>query len=568
MKFLDSDEEARNEEEEEPTTEQHLEDMGCCTIEAGEDLPEITVEGYLKAGYPFIHIRTDEDHRAVEMVKAAITAIDTMHGSVTYGEWKCTTGMRNAPVGTTDFDNRNSSSNPETTPVQALKTIADSKDSHVAIFHNMRPFVQIPQVIQQIKDTVFRARITGSHIIFVGTDLEIPPELRSLLTVYDLKLPNKDQFADEFRRLAGHYVSSLEEAPDDRGIDMAAASAVGMTQLQGENAISLSIAMKKKLSPIIIQLEKEQAIKRSDVLEFAHDLEPMANLGGFNELKVWIHKRRDSYTPEAREYGLRFPKGILLVGIPGTGKSLATKCIAHYFNLPLLKFDVGRIFRSLVGSSESATRSALRTAEAMAPVVLWVEEIDKSMSGAQSSGSTDSGTTARVMSTILTWMQENRKPVFLAATANNAGALPPELLRKGRFSEIWGCTEPDSSEREEIWNIHIRKVRPDKIKDFEYDQLVDASPEFTGAEIEGVVEEAMFEAWNDDRREMNTDDLIAGCQAIVPQAVMCKEQVSMIREWMKTKARNVSKPSLIVSPEETKTEQAFRKIQTAVDKDE
>lgn len=566
MQFISDEEKAKQKKEVVKTAKEESADHLTSMTEesAPEKIPEITLEYYLKAGYSLIYIRTDEDHRAVEMVKAAITSIDAMYGVVHYGEWKSTTGLMMAPGGQLEIPDKTVQTADD--PVASLLYLQTNEQQMVICFHNLRQFLSLAPVVQQLKDAAVSARLIGSHIILIGAELDPPPELQSLITVYDLGLPSKEKFSTEFKALAAAYSQSLKEPATPRVIEIAASSAVGMTQLQGENAIALSIAMQQKLSPHIIQLEKEQAIKRNDVLEFVHSLDTMDELAGFGELKSWVDKRKDAYTPEAQEYGLRFPKGILLVGVPGCGKSLAAKCIAHYLEVPLLKFDVGKVFRSLVGASEQAVRTALKTAEAVSPVVLWLEEMEKSMAGSQSSGSTDSGTTARVMSTILTWMQENRKPVFLVATANNVEALPPELLRKGRFSEIWGVIEPNEEERKDCWQIHIRKVRPDRVDEFDYVELVKISDKYTGAEIEGIVEEAMFDAFKDNRREMVMEDLVAATGAVIPQAVMCRERIDTIRDWMGQKARYVSGINPHTKILESKSDKVFRSIRTDVEK--
>jgi ATP-dependent 26S proteasome regulatory subunit len=547
-------------------TEQNLQEIAGPGPVSPEEVPEITVESYLKAGYSLLYIRTEEDHRAVGMVKSSIESIESMYGTVTFGEWRSTTGLLLAPAGQLEIPANARAQSGTEDIVSALRYVQSQRDPHVVIYHNLRQFIPTPGVIQQLKDAAFHARLVGSHIVIVGASLEPPPELQNLMTVYDMELPSQEKFMSIFRTLAGAYQKSLKKKVTNRDIELCASSAVGMTELQGENAIALSIAMRHELSPTIIQLEKEQAIKRNDVLEFVHVKETMDHLGGFKALKEWVAKRQDAFTPEAKEYGLKYPKGILMVGTPGCGKSLSARCISHYLKIPLLKFDIGKVFRSLMGTSEGAVRSALKTAEAVAPVVLWIEEIEKSMAGSQSSGSTDSGTTARVMSTILTWMQENKKPVFLVATANNVTSLPPELLRKGRFSEIWGVIEPTAEEREEIWKIHIGLVRPDRVGEFNIKKLVDASDTYTGAEIEGVVEEAMFDAWSDGRREMTTEDLLRSVNAVVPQSKMSKENIDAIREWMTKRARFVSgwNPFQgITKDAEGATSPTWRKIHTA-----
>ena len=560
MKFLNDGKKVEQEVAERPSGEIVSE---MTTRNENKPVEKLSLATYLKAGYSLIYIRTEEDQRAVEMVKEAINSIMAMRNKIIYAEWKSTTGLLLADSGTLEFSGeKNKVANDL---VGALKYVVDNVQSeddtpYVLVCHNVRQFMQIPQVVQQLKDTALYSRLFGCHIILVGANIDIPPELQSLVTVYDLDLPTQKHFTEAIKSLTAAYSALMEEEPTDRTIQIVSASAVGMTELQGENAVALSISAEKKLNPKIIQVEKEQAIKRNEVLEFVHNKESMNDLGGFDRYKSWIEKRADSFSPEAIEFGLRFPKGVLMVGVPGCGKSLCARATSFYLGIPLLKMDVGRIFTSLQGSSEARVRSSLKTAEAVAPVVLWVEEIDKSMAGSQSSGQTDSGTTARVMSTILTWMQENRKPVFIFATANNVEALPPELLRKGRFTEIWGVVEPNAIEREEIWKIHLGKVRPDSFSDFDYPQLIQASSGFTGAEIEGIVEEGLFDAWHDGRREMITDDLTKALQQIIPQSNSCKDRINAIREWMKSKTRLVSSKMEIEQKSTSKVDKAYRKI--------
>lgn len=529
-------------------------------VQRAEEVPAITVEDYLKAGYSLIYIRTEEDQRAIDLVKSSISNSPSLASHVRYAEWRCTTGLFVSEKGTTNIDFRRGRSVAE--PLNdAIRHVGNSEEQIVACFHNVRQFVGNFQIIQELKDAAYQARLVGSHIILVGAELDLPPELRNICTVYDLDLPDTEHFQNNFQVLADAYSSQLRIQPSDRDIEAAAASAVGMTEIQGENAIALSISKRKSLDSGIIHLEKEQAIKRNDVLEFVHSSDGMDMLGGFDNLKDWITKRRDAISPEARAFGLRFPKGVLLVGVPGTGKSLAARCISSYLRLPLLKFDIGKVFKSLVGSSESSVRSALKTAEAISPCVLWLEEIEKSMAGSQSSGSTDSGTTARVMSTILTWMQENKKPVFVVATANAVESLPPELLRKGRFSEIWGVVEPNEEERPDIWRIHIGKVRPQVIDSIDIGVLTEASSGYTGAEIEGCVEEALFDAWSDGRREVTTEDFVRALQKVVPQSVTSAQRINAIKDWMTKKVRFVSScPHGCESAPAPSASDAWRKI--------
>ena len=537
MKFLEDEGQATTNEVEKSEVE---EPQGEETAPIAEGIhSKVELEDYIRACYPLIYIRTEEDERAVGAVIKAFKSIEGRFGSSYYGEWKVTTGLKIASLGEFDVADRE----PVCTDLtSALKYVADKDEPHIVCFHNVRQFVKNVQVIQQIKDTVYAARLAGSIIIFIGPDMDIPPELNSLITVYELSLPNAELFESEFNDLLSAYQEKLLEPVDDVAIRRTAALAVGMTEMQGENAIALSIAKHRKLEPYTIQFEKEQAVKRGDVLEFVSVDRDIDDLGGFDLFKDWVDKRRMSMSPEAVAYGLTPPKGVLLVGVPGCGKSLAAKVVASYMGLPLLKLDMGRAFRSLVGASERAIQSALKIAEAVSPVVLWIEEIEKSLAGLQSSGASDSGTTARVISTLLTWMQERPRDslVFVVATANEVGALPPEMLRKGRFSEVFGVIEPNQKEREEIWKIHIRRVRPNRLDEFDLEKLAKASDMFTGAEIEAVVEETMFNCFADGKREMQTEDLLATIKTVVPQSVTSKDKLDILRKWMLTKVRFVS----------------------------
>jgi SpoVK/Ycf46/Vps4 family AAA+-type ATPase len=266
----------------------------------------------------------------------------------------------------------------------------------------------------------------------------------------------------------------------------------------------------------------------------------LSGIGGLDEMKSYLKERSDSYGPEAEAYRLDAPEGILIVGVPGTGKSLTAKAVGTVFKVPTIKMDMGSLFNSLVGESESRTREALKLAEAMAPCVVWIDEIDKGLAGASGSGSNDSGVTKRVFGTIITWMQERKRPVFLVATANDVTSLPPELIR--RWDEIFAVDLPNRIEREEIFNIQLRKRGRMKMV---VDRLmIDATEGFTGSEIERVVKAAMFTAFSDSRREFNSTDMIAAARKTTPLSVTMKEKVDDIRKWAKTRARFASTPMI------------------------
>ncbi|OYT75045.1 MAG: ATPase, partial [Armatimonadetes bacterium JP3_11] len=262
--------------------------------------------------------------------------------------------------------------------------------------------------------------------------------------------------------------------------------------------------------------------------------------GGLDLLKEWLRKRRASLSREAREFGLPAPKGVLLLGVQGTGKSLSAKAIANLWGLPMLRLDVGRVFGSLVGASEANMRAAIRTAEAVAPCILWIDELEKGFAGVQGSGVSDSGTTARVFATFLTWMQDKRAPVFVVATANDVSQLPPELLRKGRFDEIFFIDLPTLPEREQIFAIHLRKRKRDPAQ-YDLKTLARATEGFSGAEIEQVVIAGLFTAF-DAGRELTTEDMLDEVRHTVPLSVMMREEIEELRTWAQLRTRPASSP--------------------------
>jgi SpoVK/Ycf46/Vps4 family AAA+-type ATPase len=263
-------------------------------------------------------------------------------------------------------------------------------------------------------------------------------------------------------------------------------------------------------------------------------------VGGLAVLKEWLNKRAAAFTAEARAFGLPAPKGILMLGVQGCGKSLCAKAVSNLWQLPLLRFDMGRMFGSLVGSSEENVRRAIAVAESVAPAILWVDEIDKAFAGSQGSGSTDGGTTARVFGTFLTWLSEKTAPVFVVATANDISQLPPELLRKGRLDEIFFVDLPSPEERKEIFRIHINKRKRDAEK-FDLPALSLASTDFSGAEIEEAVNSALYDAFYS-QTELATENVLTTISQTVPLAKTMDEQINRLRSWAEGRARNASVP--------------------------
>jgi SpoVK/Ycf46/Vps4 family AAA+-type ATPase len=274
--------------------------------------------------------------------------------------------------------------------------------------------------------------------------------------------------------------------------------------------------------------EKQQIINQTQILEFCPTSYSLADVGGLVNLKNWLNQRSSSFSEQALTYGLSSPRGLLLVGVQGTGKSLTAKAIAHDWQLPLLRLDFGRLFAGIIGESESRVREMIKVAEALAPCVLWIEEIDKYFSQTESRG--DSGTTNRVLGTFITWLSEKTSPVFIVATANNFENLPLELVRKGRFDEIFFVGLPTEMERQKIFSVLLSKIRPSRVGDFDIALLSQKSSDFSGAEISQAIIEGMQFAFNQDR-DFNTTDILQGIADIKPLAQIDNTKIKILQEW-------------------------------------
>jgi len=368
----------------------------------------------------------------------------------------------------------------------------------------------------------------------------LPPELEKEVQVLEMPLPG----IEEIEKLIDQAAQKF--ALDDRDVDKSPellASALGLSTSEAQLAFAKVACEHHRLTdqeiPYIVG-EKEQVIRKSGHLEYFHPKSTLDQVGGLDNLKNWLKRRQQSFTEDAKDFGLDTPRGILLLGLPGTGKSLAAKAVANAWRLPLLRLDMGKIYGGIVGQSEENMRAALQTAEALAPSILWVDEIEKGLSGMQSSGSTDGGTTSRVLGTFLTWMQEKEKPVFVVATANQIASLPPELLRKGRVDEIFFVDLPVQKDRKEILSIHLKKKkRLDDFNDSQMEDLATLSAGFTGAELEEAVKEGMFIAF-DEARQLDVKHIKQAIESTSPLSKTMHEMIRDTRKWAKGRAVSAS----------------------------
>jgi len=368
----------------------------------------------------------------------------------------------------------------------------------------------------------------------------LPRELEKEVHIMELPYPSFEDLEVIFENVCKSYNIPVPNEPYHDLIE----AALGLTIMEAEKAFSLAYIEKGKLTNDEVELvirEKRNVIKKSGYLEYFDSKEKMGDVGGLDKLKDWLNKRGRAFEKGAvDEFHLTYPRGILLLGIPGTGKSLIAKAIRKEWKKPLLRLDMGKIFGGVVGESEKNIRGALNIAEAIAPSILWIDEIEKAMSGAASSGRSDGGTTSRVLGTFLTWMQEKTKPVFVVATANDISKLPPELLRKGRIDEIFFVDLPTQSEREKIIKIHIQKKErePD---DYDIKKLAEKSKGFSGAELEEVVNEALFQAYDAGRLNPLEEDMLDAISKTFPLARTMYEDIYDMREWAKSRAVAASK---------------------------
>lgn len=496
---------------------------------------ETRLADYMKAAFPALAIQTCEEQRAIS---------DIIHAAKACGKqtatWSATEGLMVLAEGARKLE--------DSEDLEQAVRAARFKDT-VYILRDVQtwPVDRQPVLARAIRDMLAWCPTEGSIVIFLGPEFRPHPTFEKLVTVLDFALPDEAYLR--------HIVVSIQESagwaektqkPEEVLPELVRALS-GLSVAEAENALSLSIVETDAMITDIVYREKVQAVKRSGLLEIIEpDPRGLGAIGGLEVLKDWILKRRQAYTPEAEHFGLPSPKGLMIVGVPGTGKSLSARAIGTALGVPTVKLDIGALFGSLVGESETRTRDALKLAEAMSPCVLWVDEIDKGLAGSGGSGSSDSGVTRRVFGTVISWMQERKRPVFLVATANQVEGLPPELLRKGRFDEIFAIDLPTPDERRAIVEIQLkardrwRLVKGKPTVDTA--EVAAATVDFTGSEIEGLINEAMFEVFARDgaKGEVKTADLVAAAATVVPLAKMAKEQIESIRRWAQNRARFAS----------------------------
>ncbi|UBF26339.1 AAA family ATPase [Kovacikia minuta CCNUW1] len=483
----------------------------------------------LRARYPLIYIVGAEEE-PIEKVFAQLSAHSTPQRELYY--WDIARGWQD------NGSDKNS-------PMAALSRITKAPAEKPAIYvlRDLHPVLKAPlqpgnvPVIREIKNLARELKRSRKTLILTSYSLDVPPEFIEEMTVIDFPLPDADEI---------DYLLSLLVVPEKLKLSQLSREQLvkacqGLSRARIQRVLAKAIAAKQQVTEQDIDsvLEaKRQALRQTGILEFVTTHESLKSVGGLDHLKRWVQMRQDSFTEEARRYGIPNPKGVLLAGIQGTGKSLSAKTIAHEWRLPLLRLDAGRLFGGLVGESESRVRQMIRIVEAIAPCVLWMDEIDKAFGNINSGFDGDSGTSRRVFGNLITWMQEKTSPVFIVATANNVQILPAELLRKGRFDEIFFLNLPTEQERQEIFRVHLQRLRPSRLREFDLALLSRQSKNFSGAEIEQTIIDGMQRAFSrgtpGNRQDFNTEDIVQAIEETVPLAAIARDQIDALKRWAAT----------------------------------
>lgn len=495
------------------------------------------IETLVRARYPILYVITNEETR----VEAVLIEIAARRQKKVF-EWTCSSGL--VPAGSS-IQSQRSRNSATKDPAAALDLVIDQVEPAIFLFKDFHPFLTRNNVaiIRRLKDIALHLKNSFKTIVLISPVMEVPPELEKEITVVNFPQPAKEDLAALLDRILEDVraYKQLQVELDSETRERLLQAALGLTLGEAENVFAKILVKYQRFSPEHVQevfAEKQQIVRKSGLLEYYSADEDLRDVGGLAVLKDWLKKRAVAFTAEAGSFGLPPPKGVLLLGVQGCGKSLCAKAVSRLWQLPLLRFDMGRMFGSLVGSSEENVRRAIGVAESIAPAVLWVDEIDKAFAGSQSSGISDGGTTARVFGTFLTWLSEKSAPVFVVATANDVTQLPPELLRKGRLDEIFYVDLPSPEERVEIFRIHlVKRGRPAEA--FDVPALARASNDFSGAEIEAAIVSALYDAFYS-KEPLASGHVLAALAETVPLARTMAENIAAQRDWAKGRARNAS----------------------------
>ena len=433
-----------------------------------------------------------------------------------------------------------------TDPVQALANLETMTIEAVFVLKDFHRHMDNPVVVRRLRDVGQKFSANRRTLVLTAPAIEMPPELASLVEFLDLPLPDRARLREIIRetytRMASTHTLKLQL--DASGVDAMAANLRGLTEEAAERAISQTVVGHLALSPDCVTdvLDAKKALlKRSEMLEFVDSTDTMASVGGLDNLKRWLQQRRGAWEDGALKFGLDPPKGVIILGVQGCGKSLCARAVAGEWKLPLVKFDTAAVYDKFIGETEKRIQKVFRVAEGLAPCVLWIDELEKVFAGSgPDSASADAGVSSRLLASFLSWMQERKPAVFVAATCNNVTVLPPELIRKGRFDELFFVDLPSAAERKQIFSIQLTKRKRNPAA-YDLDQVTAAAQGFSGAEIESAVQTALYAAFAR-RQELTTEDLLTALSSTVPLSVTRAEEIAQLRAWAKDRAVWASSP--------------------------
>jgi ATP-dependent 26S proteasome regulatory subunit len=514
----------------------------------------------INSSTPIVVMETVEEVRAVRMVRVACSDLNL----ATF-EWTIASGLARSgtishepqfeaalPPGgygtihRTDLEQNSKAIYNSQDPAQMLANLEAVSIEATFILKDFHRHLEDAVVVRRLRDVGQKFSSNRRTVVITGPRVMIPAELAGLVEFFDLALPDRQrlrQIVDETLVRIGK-THTVQRKLDGAGIDTLAASLLGLTEEEAERAISQAVVARYALSPDCVTdvLEaKKTLLKRSEMLEFVDASNNMASVGGLDSLKSWLAQRRNSWEPEAREFGLEPPKGVIILGVQGCGKSICARAVAGEWKLPLVKFDTAAIYDKYIGETEKRIQKVFKVAEGLAPCVLWIDELEKIFAGSgPDSASADAGVSSRLLASFLSWMQERKAPVFVAATCNNVTVLPPELIRKGRFDELFFVDLPSTAERKQIFSIQLTK-RKRNPADYDLDRVAAAAKGFSGAEIESAVQTALYAAYSR-RQELSSEDLFTALSSTVPLSTTRAEEIAELRAWAKTRAVWASAP--------------------------
>ncbi|MCL5037437.1 MAG: AAA family ATPase [Chloroflexi bacterium] len=486
----------------------------------------------IRSRYPIIYLSTLEEDRSLKTLEN----IARSEGRE-LRTWRCTSGLSGSGGATTDL-------------LAALGQISkEAAKPSLFMLYDVHPYLENPMILRKLRDLAELLKTTQSALFLVSPSplVKVPEELADEIWVVDYPLPAISDLSALMDRTTSNFSDRVRLTPSGR--ERLLESLLGLTEKAAERVILKAFLAGGELNEndiSLIQSEKKQILRRTGILEYYTSGETLEDVGGLDVLKKWLKKRGDAFSEEARAYCLPSPRGLILFGVQGCGKSLVAKAVANLWRLPLLRLDIGSVFGGLVGESESKIRQAISVAESLSPCILWIDELDKAFAGVRGYQG-DSGTQNRVFATFITWLQEKKKPVFVVATANNPGELPPELLRRGRFDEIFFVDLPGKLEIEEIFQVHLARRQRDPLN-YDLKSLAKQCEGMSGAEIEQVIIDALFEAFTekDTLKDEHLTAMISGdknrdIEPFVPLSSLMKEDIESLRSWARGRARWASR---------------------------